>query len=118
MLLDEFEIVASLACTVQEQKERPREGESKTSIVFSLKNEADALFKCLSVFALRDISLTKIESRPMRQGGWQYYFYIDFADSAHSERGVKALAHLAEIAPFIKILGTYPTDKTFANFAH
>lgn len=96
----------------------PFEGESKTSVVFSLKNEPGALFKCLSVFALRDISLTKIESRPMRQVGWQYYFYIDFADSAHSERGVKALDHLAEIAPFIKVLGTYPIDKTFANHAH
>ncbi|MFQ5606376.1 MAG: prephenate dehydratase [Candidatus Zixiibacteriota bacterium] len=96
----------------------PFEGECKTSVVFSLKNEPGALFKCLSVFALRDISLTKIESRPMRQGGWQYYFYIDFADSAHSERGVKALDHLSEIAPFIKILGTYPVDRTFKSHPH
>lgn len=96
----------------------PFEGTCKTSIVFSLKNEPGALFKCLSVFALRDISLTKIESRPMRQAGWQYYFYVDFADSAHSERGAKALDHLREIAPFIKVLGTYPSDLSFASHAH
>ncbi|HSG99079.1 MAG TPA: prephenate dehydratase [candidate division Zixibacteria bacterium] len=96
----------------------PFEGTCKTSVVFSLKNEAGALFKCLSVFALRDISLTKIESRPMRQEGWQYYFYVDFADSAHSDRGAKALDHLREICAFVRVLGTYPSDLTFASHAH
>ncbi len=100
------------------KKPEPFEGQCKTSVVFALKNEPGALFKCLSVFALRDISLTKIESRPMRQEGWQYYFYIDFADSAHSERGAKALAHLEEVAIFVKVLGTYASDLTFASHAH
>ncbi len=100
------------------QKPEPFEGQCKTSVVFSLKNEPGALFKCLSVFALRDISLTKIESRPMRQEGWQYYFYVDFADSAHSERGAKALAHLEEVALFVKVLGSYASDLSFASHAH
>ncbi len=100
------------------KKPEPFEGQCKTSVVFSLKNEPGALFKCLSVFALRDISLTKIESRPMRQEGWQYFFYVDFADSAHSERGAKALSHLEEVAVFVKVLGTYASDLSFASHAH
>ncbi len=83
-------------------------GRAKTSIVFSLKNEPGALFKALSVFALRDIDLTKIESRPSRQKAWQYYFYVDFEGSVKDKLIKHALDHLVEITHFIKILGSYP----------
>lgn len=89
---------------------RPRrvKGPAKTSIVFSMKNQPGALFKMLAVFALRDIDLTKIESRPVRQKTWQYYFYLDFAGSISDEPVARALEHLGELAEFIKILGSYP----------
>src|SRR5204862_8343367 len=82
-------------------------GANKTSIVFSVKNVPGALFKALSVFALRDISLSKIESRPVRGRPWEYVFYVDFlrGDDAISQN---ALRHLAEVAEWIKVLGIYP----------
>jgi len=83
-------------------------GRAKTSIVFSLKSEPGALFKALSVFALRNIDLTKIESRPSRKKAWQYYFYVDFEGDIKEERVNHALDHLAEITHFIKKLGSYP----------
>ncbi len=82
-------------------------GNAKTSIVFSMKNQPGALFKMLSVFALRDINLTKIESRPVRHKTWQYYFYLDFEGSPAEPTVGRALEHLEELASFIKILGTY-----------
>lgn len=84
------------------------QGESKTSIVFSMENVPGSLFKSLAVFALRDIDLTKIESRPLQGKRWQYFFYIDFIGSLHEERCRNALNHLQEITTFFKILGSYP----------
>lgn len=84
------------------------EGEAKTSIVFSTENIPGSLFKSLAVFALRDIDLTKIESRPLQGKRWQYFFYIDFIGSQYEERSHNALNHLQEIASYFKILGSYP----------
>jgi prephenate dehydratase len=83
----------------------------KVSIVFSTRNVPGALFKCLSVFALRDIDLTKIESRPLRGKPWEYIFYVDFIGSTREERSQKALAQLGEITNFIRVLGCYPKAK-------
>ena len=89
------------------QKLRLPAGANKTSIAFKVKNVPGALFKSLSVFALRDISLSKIESRPMRGRPWEYVFYVDFL-RGDDEAARNALRHLGEVADFVKVLGIYP----------
>lgn len=89
-----------------ERKPRVRRDANKVSIVIGLPNKPGSLFKALSVFALRDIDLTKIESRPVRGRPWEYAFFLDFLqkDKKASEN---ALRHLEEIAQFVKVLGRY-----------
>ena len=80
---------------------------NKTSLAFSVKNIPGALFKALSVFALRDISLSKIESRPVRGRPWEYVFYVDIL-RGEDEAARNALRHLGEVADLVKVLGVYP----------
>ncbi len=87
----------------------PMAGANKTSIAFSLKNLPGALFKALSVFALRDISLAKIESRPVRGRPWEYVFYVDLL-CGRDARAERALQHLEEVAEWVKVLGIYRTS--------
>jgi prephenate dehydratase len=82
----------------------------KTSLAFSLRNEAGALFKALSVFALRDLDLSKIESRPVKGRPWEYRFFADVL-RGDDEPMQLALRHLEEIAGFVKVLGVYPRAK-------
>ncbi|XP_074572702.1 arogenate dehydratase 2-like [Curcuma longa] len=96
----------------------------KTSIVFSLEEGPGVLFKALAVFAMRDINLTKIESRPRKNQPFRisedgnngrlkhfdYLFYVDFEKSMASENAQNALRHLKEFATFLRVLGSYPRD--------
>ena len=88
---------------------RPRaaKGANKTSVAFSTKNIPGSLFKALSVFALRDISLSKIESRPMRGRPWEYVFFVDLL-RGDDKACRNALRHLGEVADLVKVLGIYP----------
>nr|WGU11307.1 arogenate dehydratase/prephenate dehydratase 4 [Crinum x powellii] len=96
----------------------------KTSIVFTLEEGPGVVFKALSVFALRSINLTKIESRPQKKRPlrvvddsnhgtakyFDYLFYIDFEASMAEPRAQSALAHLQEYATFLRVLGSFPMD--------
>lgn len=89
----------------------PPTGIDKTSIVFSVKHEPGALYESLKELAVRNINLTKIESRPTRQKPWEYNFYLDF--EGHREDRVirEALESLENTALFVKVLGSYPRAK-------
>uniref|UniRef100_A0A7C9D7D5 Arogenate dehydratase n=1 Tax=Opuntia streptacantha TaxID=393608 RepID=A0A7C9D7D5_OPUST len=88
----------------------------KTSIVFALHEGPGALFKALAVFALRQINLTKIESRPNRNSHsgsskcFDYLFYLDFEMSMADQMAKNAIRHLEEFATSLRILGSYPSD--------
>ncbi len=85
----------------------------KTSIVFALrKNVPGALFKSLAVFALRDLDLFKVESRPLVGSPGNYLFYLDFEGSIADVPVQRALDHLGEITAQLKVLGSYPQGKT------
>ena len=81
-------------------------GANKTSIAFKVRNVPGALFKSLSVFALRDISLSKIESRPIRGRPWEYIFYVD-CQIRSSDEGSQALEALRRRCAMVKELGRY-----------
>lgn len=83
-------------------------GDDLTSVMFALHNKPGALHAILAVLAERGISMSRIESRPARNGTWDYLFFVDLR--GHSEDPVMAAA-LAEIerrAISFKLLGSYP----------
>lgn len=79
----------------------------KTSVVFSTENTPGTLFRAMACFALRDLNLTKIESRPLRGKPWEYLFYVDLIGRADDTRVQNALNSLRELAYFVRVLGTY-----------
>jgi len=82
-------------------------GANKTSIAFGLKNVPGALHQALGAFAEKKISLSKIESRPMRGRPWEYIFYADLL-RGDDKVARNALRNLAQVADLVKVLGIYP----------
>jgi prephenate dehydratase len=81
----------------------------KTSIVFRVANKPGSLFRALGAFALFDIDLSKIESRPVEGRPWEYAFYLDLVGRADEPVISRALSNLGEMAEMVKLLGTYPS---------
>jgi prephenate dehydratase len=83
------------------------ENADKISLAFALANKTGSLYQALGVFALRNIDLTKIESRPLIGHPWQYHFYVDFIGNLQTPAVQSALQNLQELTSYIKILGCY-----------
>ena len=84
---------------------------SKTSIIFSVKHEAGALYQIINEFYQNKINLTKIESRPNKNTLGEYNFYVDFEGHQDESTVKDVLQKLRDNTTFLKILGSYPIAK-------
>ena len=89
--------------------EKPeRAAQSKTSLLFGLKNESGALYKALAPIAERELNMTKIESRPSRRAAWEYVFYMEIDGFAEDEAISQGISELKNLVDFVRVLGSYP----------
>lgn len=86
-------------------------GSWKTTLLFRTPNRPGALFRALAAFALRDIDLMKIESRPIEGRPWEYSFYTDVAGSAEEPMVARAIDQLREMCESVRVLGSYPASQ-------
>ncbi|MGD0997871.1 MAG: prephenate dehydratase [Thermoleophilia bacterium] len=86
------------------------EGAFKTSIVCGIsQDQPGSLLMILSEFAYRYVNLTKVESRPSKQGLGDYIFFIDMVGRASDPPISQALSCLGCKLSWLKVLGSYPT---------
>jgi len=83
-------------------------GRDETSLVMSCPNRPGAVYQLLEPLARHGVSMTRFESRPARTGLWEYLFFVDLAGHRDDPKLSAALAELADKAPFLKLLGSYP----------
>ena len=88
-----------------------RTGDDKTSLIFSIKDKAGALYQMLEPFAENKISLAKIESRPSKKKLWEYVFYLDLLGHINDAAVKRAINILENNCIFLKFLGSYPKAK-------
>ncbi|MFC1974654.1 prephenate dehydratase [Chloroflexota bacterium] len=93
------------------KQDSPPSGNDKTSVVFSVRHKPGALFEFLKELSVKNINLTKIESRPTRQKAWEYNFYLDFEGHREDKAPREALEKLRDSSVFVKVLGSYPKAK-------
>ena len=89
-------------------EDSPPSGRDKTSMLLSCRNEAGGLHRLLTPFATKGISMTRIESRPSRQGVWDYVFFVDVCGHREDPGVAAALQELKGAANLCKVLGSYP----------
>lgn len=83
----------------------------KTSLIFATRHERGALVRCLNELADHDLNLTKLESRPRPNTPWEYLFYVDFEGNVEDERVEETLEALRSHTSYLKVLGSYPTQR-------
>lgn len=95
-----FVIVGNYECAAS--------GSDQTSMILSVPDRAGAVHALIEPLARHGVSMKRFESRPARQGTWEYYFYVDILGHQNDPPVAAALAELCQQAAFYKVLGSYP----------
>ncbi len=90
---------------------RAAAGDDKTSVICTVKDEPGILAKLLQPLARERVSLSKIESRPLRGRPWEYVFFLDLEGHRAEPRLKRALARMAPLTTRMRILGSYPSGR-------
>lgn len=83
-------------------------GRDQTSLILAVPDRAGAVHALIEPLARHGVSMKRFESRPARQGGWEYYFYIDLIGHQDDPAVAPALAELKARSAYYKLLGSYP----------
>lgn len=93
------------------QQEADRTGNDKTSVMFATSHEPGALFKALAPVDSAGVNMLKLESRPIKDQKWRYYFFLDMAGHKNDERVSRTIEAMRTVTLSLKILGSYPVFK-------
>jgi len=85
-------------------------GRDKTSLILSVANRAGAVYEMLAPLARNGVSMTRFESRPARNGAWEYHFFVDVEGHQDDANIAAALRELQQTCTFFRCLGSYPRD--------
>ncbi len=83
-------------------------GHDATSLVLGCPNRPGAVHQLLAPLAQHGVSMSRFESRPARTGRWEYLFFVDLVGHRQDPPVAAALDELSRVAPFLKLLGSYP----------
>ena len=100
----------AVICLPQTLAAPPATGKDCTSLVVSVPNVPGAMHDLLVPLKTHGVSMTRFESRPARNGQWDYFFYIDLDGHPSQPNVARALEELSKICAFYKVLGTYPVS--------
>lgn len=91
-------------------RREPKEPGDKISLVLSIKNESGALYNILKIFNKNNINMVKIESRPIIDKPWEYFFYIDFEGNINQDIIKLSMEEIKKESSYFKLLGNYKAD--------
>lgn len=80
---------------------------TKISLIFSAPHRTGSLYRVLGRFSMTGLNLTKLESRPVANGKFDYYFYVDILGNVQDEATLDLLCALSDELPEFKFLGNY-----------